>query len=40
MAVNPQDMRLVRRVFRRELHNAVELIEGIRAGDVARSGGR
>jgi hypothetical protein len=30
-------MLLVYRVFRREFHDAVELIEGVRPGDVARA---
>jgi hypothetical protein len=37
MAVNTQDMLLVHGVFRREFHEAVELIEGVRPGDVARA---
>jgi hypothetical protein len=37
MAVNTPGMRLVHRVFRAEFHDAVELIEGVRAGRLARA---
>jgi hypothetical protein len=40
MAVNTQDMLLVHRIFRREFHDSVELIGGVRPSDAARSGGR
>jgi hypothetical protein len=37
MAVNTPGIGLVLRVFRAESHDAVELIEGVRAGRLARA---